>query len=106
MTALQHEDVVQPQLLPPPFAGQPTVVLKHAHFSWGDGEGERSCTLRDISLKVVSRACSQDRCQSYVAISIVLLLCPVVNPLLGMPFESILECGCLTVVLRRKRADA
>ena len=44
--------MVQPQLLPPPFAGQPAVVLKHAHFSWGDGEGERGCTLRDISLKV------------------------------------------------------
>jgi hypothetical protein len=44
--------VVQPQLLPPPFAGQPAIVLKHAHFSWGDGEGDRGCTLQDISLKV------------------------------------------------------
>ena len=50
---MQHEDVVQPQLLPPPFAEQPAVVLKHAHFSWGDGEGgDRGCTLQDISLKV------------------------------------------------------
>lgn len=53
---MQHDDVVQPQLLPPPFAGQPAVVLKRAHFSWNDGEGERGCTLRDISLKVVSQA--------------------------------------------------
>ena len=51
----QHEDVVQPQLLPPPFAGQPAIVLKHAHFSWGDseGEGDHGCTLQDISLKVL-----------------------------------------------------
>lgn len=48
----QHEDVVQPQLLPPPFAGQPAIVLKHAHFSWGDSESDRGCTLQDISLKV------------------------------------------------------
>ena len=51
----QHEDVVQPQLLPPPFAGQPAIVLKHAHFSWGDGDDEHGCTLQDISLKVCTR---------------------------------------------------
>ena len=55
--AAQHEDVVQPQLLPPPFAGQPAVVLKHAHFSWGDGEGDRGCTLQDIDLKVRFMSC-------------------------------------------------